>query len=75
MLIVNKTYLSYEEIGKLLDDIVKQNKGKEFDKKIKTAIYKFDWFNIIQVDVYYLKKYTKIIIWNKSKNDKEGEIK
>ncbi len=28
MLIVNKTDLSYEEIGKLLDDIVKQNKGK-----------------------------------------------
>ena len=61
MLIVNKTDLSYEEIGKLIDDIIKQNKGKEFDKKIKTAIYKFDWFNVIQVDVYYLKKYTKFI--------------
>ena len=72
MLIVNKTDLSYEEIGKLLDDIIKQNKGKEFDKKIKTAIYKFDWFNIIQVDIYYLKKYTKIVVWEKNK---EGEIK
>ena len=70
MLIVNKTDLSYEEIGKLLDDIVKQNKGKEFDKKIKTAIYKFDWFNIIQVDIYYLKKYTKIVVWEKNKEVK-----
>ena len=70
MLIVNKTDLSYEEIGKLLDDIVKQNKGKEFDKKIKTAIYKFDRFNLIQVHVYYLKKYTKIVVWEKNKEVK-----
>ena len=75
MLIVNKTDLSYEEIGKLIDDIIKQNKGKKYDDKVKTAIYKFDWFNVIQVDVYYLKKYTKIVIWNRSKNNKEGEIK
>ena len=70
MLIVNKTDLPYEEIGKLIDDVIKQNKGKKWDDKVKTAIYKFDWFNIIQVDVYYLKKYTKFIFW-----DKGSEIK
>ena len=69
MLIVNKTDLSYEEIGKLIDDIIKQNKGKDFDEKVKTAIYKFDWLNIIQVNVYYLKKYTKVIILERGKND------
>ena len=68
MLIVNKTDLSYEEIGKLIDDIIKQNKGKDFDEKVKTAIYKFDWLNIIQVNVYYLKKYTKVIILERGKN-------
>ncbi len=71
MLIINKTDLSYKEIGKLLDDIIGQNKGKEFDKKVKTIIYKIDWFNIIQIDVYYLKKYTKVIVWDRSKDGKE----
>ena len=68
MLIVNKTDLSYEEIGKLLDDIVKQNKGKEFDKNI--GKYQKDIDNIIQVDIYYLKKYTKIVVWEKNKEVK-----
>ena len=58
-----------EDKNRIIHDAEKE--AKKCDDKVKTAIYKLDWFNIIQVDVYYLKRYTKVIIWNRSKNDKE----
>ncbi len=71
MLIVNRTDLSYQYLGWIIDKLMETIQGN-------TIYYgKIDYTSIIiknkreiQIEIHYLKSYTKFIFWERGKNGK-----
>ena len=71
MLIINKTDLSYECLGNVIDRLIEMNSGDTlYYGKIEHTTFEMENNRVIQVQIHYLKKYTKFIFWEK---DKEAE--
>ena len=75
MLIVNKTDLSYQYLGWIIDKFVEINKGNTFYYgKIEHTTFEIGKNREIQVEIHYLKKYTKFIFWERDKNEIRNKI-
>ncbi len=64
MLIVNKTDLSYQYLGNIIDQLIEMSPGNTFYYgKIEYTTFEMEGNREIQVEIHYLKKYTKFIFW------------
>lgn len=65
MKIVNKTDLSYEEIGKIIDMVIRDgNDGTHYVGQIQWSIVAIG-FKKVQVQIRYLKRYTEWVFYYK----------
>ena len=70
MLIVNKTDLSYKCLGNIIDQLIEMNQGNTFYYgKIEYTSIIIENNREIQVEIHYLKRYTKFIFWERDKNE------
>ena len=71
MLIVNKTDLSYQYLGWIIDKLIEINQGNTFYYgKIEYKTFGIENNRKIQVEIHYLKKYTKFIFCERDKEVK-----
>ena len=71
MLIVNKTDLSYQYLGWVIDKLIEMEQGNTYYYgKIEITTFVTENNREIQVEIHYLKKYTKFIFWERGKNGK-----
>ncbi len=71
MLIVNKTDLSYQYLGWIMDRILEMEQGNTFYYgKIECTSVIIENNREIQIEIHYLKRYTKFIFWERGKNGK-----
>ena len=71
MLIVNKTDLSYQYLGWIIDKLIEMEQGNTYYYgKIEITTFVIENNREIQVEIHYLKKYTKFIFWERGKNGK-----
>ena len=69
MLIVNKTDLSYQYLGWAIDKLIEMEQGNTYYYgKIEITTFVTENNREIQVEIHYLKKYTKFIFWERGKN-------
>ena len=69
MLIVNETDLSYQYLGWIIDEILEMEQGNTFYYgKIEYTSVIVGNNREIQIEIHYLKKYTKFIFWERDKN-------
>ena len=69
MLIVNKTDLSYQYLGWIIDKLMEMKQGNTiYYGKIEITTFVTENNREIQVEIHYLKKYTKFIFWERGKN-------
>ena len=74
MLIVNKTNLSYQYLGWIIDKLMEINQGNTFYYgKIEYTSIIVENNREIQIEIHYLRRYTKFIFWERGKNGKEVE--
>ena len=75
MLIVNKTNLSYQCLGNVIDQLIEMGDGNTFYYgKIEHTTFEIGKNREIQVEIHYLKKYTKFIFWERDKNEIRNKI-
>ena len=66
MLIVNKTNLSYQYLGWIIDKIIEMDQGDTFYYgKIEHTSVIIKNNREIQLQIHYLKRYTKFIFWER----------
>ena len=71
MLIVNKTDLSYQYLGWIVDKLLEVKQGNTFYYgKIDFETFVIENNKEIQIEIHYLKKYTKFIFSEKDKEVK-----
>ena len=71
MLIVNETNLSYQYLGWIMDRILEMEQGNTFYYgKIEHTSVIIENNREIQIEIHYLKRYTKFIFWKKNKEVK-----
>ena len=71
MLIVNKTDLSYQYLGWIIDKLMEMKQGNTiYYGKIEHTTIEIKGNREIQVEIHYLKNYTKFIFWERGKNEK-----
>lgn len=71
MQIVNKTDLSYQYLGWVIDKILEMKKGDTFYYgKIEYTSIIVENNREIQIEIHYLKRYTKFIFWERDKEVK-----
>ena len=62
MLIKNKTSLAYEDVGKIIDRLIKSSEGNTFYFGKKESVYVSYNKKKYKLSITYLKKYTKLIL-------------
>ena len=68
MLIVNKTDLSYQCLGSVIDQLIEMDSvDTHYYGKIEHTTFEIKDNREIQVEIHYLKKYTKFIFWERGK--------
>ncbi len=70
MLIVNKTDLSYRCLGSIIDFLEMSLDDTFYYGKIEHTAFEMVDNRVIQVEIHYLKRYTKFIFWESGKNGK-----
>ncbi len=66
MLIVNKTDLSYKCLGNIIDQLIEMCSGDTFYYgKMEYTTFEIENNRVIQVEIHYLKRYTKFIFWER----------
>ena len=71
MLIVNKTDLSYQCLGNVIDQLIEiDSEDTHYYGKIEHTTIEIKDNREIQVEIHYLKRYTKFIFWERGKYGK-----